>query len=778
MIHAEPEFRFCYNMNFRSVTPRSFPVSTDPQLQSAGHHNRHEGALARLGRASARHGWRTVLAWVAATVAIIAATATFGGTLVDEFTIPNSDAQRAVDLLEQRFPARAGDSATVVLAVNGGTLSGAASRAAVEQALEAAKQIPGVKSVGDPFAADGGDVSADGRIAYADVQFSKPAFEVPAASIDRLEHDVAAAVDGTPVTAEFTGSVILNSETPETGVSELLGLAAAMVILLVVFGSVVAMGLPILLALVSVGIGLALLLLGASLTNFNTITPTLATMIGLGVGIDYALFIVTRFRQALHDGLSSEDAAAAAVSTAGRAVIFAGTTVAISISALAVVGLDFITKLGIGAAITVVVAVIAAITLLPAVLSLLGERVDKGRLPFIREADDSQTARQNSFSARWARVVTRRPLVSTVAALAVLATLALPVAWIHLGAADAGSNATSSTTRRAYDLLAEGFGPGFNGPLLIAVDQRSAPGTAERLAAVIRDVPGVASVAKPAVNDAGDAAQLIVYPATAPDSEATQHLVDRLRSDTLPGALVRTDAQAYVGGSTAAFEDIAAKILGRFPLFLLVAVGITFLMISMAFRSVVVALKAALTTMLSALAAAGVLVAVFQFGWGQSLIGLDSTGPIESFLPVIVFAILFGLSMDYEVFLVSRIREEYVHGDAARPAIVDGMGAIGRVVVAAGAIMTVVFFSFVLGPDRAIKEFGVALGAAIAIDAFLVRLVLVPAVMWLLDERAWYMPRWLDRILPNLTIEPPVTAESDDAPPAAEPAYAVGGGRR
>ena len=278
------------------------------------------------------------------------------------------------------------------------------------------------------------------------------------------------------------------------------------------------------------------------------------------------------------------------------------------------------------------------------------------------------------------------------------------------------------------------------------------------------------------MNDAGDAAQVIVYPATPPDSEATKRLVDRLRTDTLPAALARTNAQAYVGGSTAAFEDIAAKVLGRFPLFLLVVVGITFLMLSMAFRSVVIALKAALTTMLSALAAAGVLVAVFQFGWGQSLIGLDSTGPIESFLPVIVFAILFGLSMDYEVFLVSRIREEYVHGDAARPAIVDGMAAIGRVVVAAAAIMTVVFLAFVLGPDRAIKEFGVALGAAIAIDAFLVRLVLVPALMWLLDERAWYMPRWLDRSLPNLTIEPPVTAERE-TPPKGKPAYASGGGQ-
>jgi len=746
------------------------------RARSAGHHGRHEGLLARVGRACARHGWRTVIVWVVAAVAIAATSAAAGGTLVDEFTIPNSDAQRAVDLLQERFPARAGDSATVVLATERGTLRDPAGRAAVGRALAAAREIPGVKSVGKPFAADGGDVSKDGRIAYVDVQFDRQAFEVPKGDSRQLEDDVRAAVAGSPVRAEFTGIVIQAQETPETGTSELLGLLAAMVILLVVFGSVVAMGLPILLALVALGIGLSLLLIAARFSNFNTITPTLATMIGLGVGIDYALFIVTRFRQALHDGLSSEDAAAVASATAGRAVIFAGTTVAISISALVVVGLDFITKLGFGAAITVIVAVIAANTLLPAVLSLLGHRVDSARVPFIRAADDSHEARRRSLPARWARRVTGRAWPAAVGAVALLVALALPaLGWVHLGSSDAGSNPPSTTTRRAYDLLAEGFGAGFNGPLLVAVDQRGDHGVAGRLAAAFRRDPAVASVAKPALNDAKDTAQLTVYPTTAPDSEATRKLVDRLRSRTVPEVLAGSSAAAYVGGSTAAFEDIASRILGRFPLFLLVAVGITFVMLSMAFRSVVIAVKASLTTILSALAAAGIVVAVFQLGWGNGLIGLDTTGPIESFLPVIVFAILFGLSMDYEVFLVSRIREEYVHGDAARPAIIDGVGAIGRVVAAAAAIMTVVFFSFVLGPDRTIKEFGVALGVAIVLDAFVVRLVLVPAVMWLLDERAWYMPRWLDRILPRLTIEPPVAEEP--APPGTQPGYAGAVGR-
>ena len=719
--------------------------------------HRHEGWLAGLARACSRHRWRTIGSWIVLVVAIIGGSASFGGTLVDEFTIPDSDAQRATDLLEQRFTQRSGDAAQLVFAVPEGRLDAGGAKAAVDQALEAADGVPGVQSVGDPFAGTGGQLSEDGRIAFADVQFSEAAFDVPAEDVDALRDDTGAAVEGSGVELQFTGPVIQGSEAPQTGTSELLGLLAAIIILIVMLGSAVAAGLPIVLALLSVGLGLSLLTLAAAVTNFNTITPVLATMIGLGVGIDYALFIVTRFRQGLHDNLSPEDAAAAAAATAGRAVVFAGVTVAISISALAVIGLDFITKLGLGAAITVVTAVAAATTLLPAILSLLGHRIDKGRLPFTKPPDDSPAAMETTYVARWGRFVTRNAAICLTVATAFIAILIIPVFSVQLGSSDAGSNPPSSTSRQAYDLLAEGFGAGFNGPLLVTVDQSGAPGTAGRLAVALRDVDGVASVPDPVVNDAGDTAIVTVFPATSPQSPETQDLVGTLRSDVVPSVVGDGPAQVFVGGQTAAFDDIAARISERLPLFLLAVIGITFVLMSMAFRSIVVAIKASITTLMSAFAAFGILIAVFQWGWLNNLIGLDRTGPIESFLPVIVFAILFGLSMDYEVFLVSRIREEYTHGAGARPAITRGITAIGRVVVAAALIMSVVFLSFLLGEDRLIKEFGLALGMAILIDAFVVRLVIVPAVMHLMDERMWYMPRWLDRTLPRLTIEPETT---------------------
>jgi RND superfamily putative drug exporter len=718
---------------------------------------RHEGSLARLARACARHRRRTILAWLVAAAAVFVSTAAFGGTLVDEFSIPNSDAQRAADLLTDRFPARSGDAAQVVFAVTG--TPDRPEVAAVRRALAAAAAVPDVTEVGDPFRGRSGDVSDDGRIAYVDVQFAQRAFEVPKSSVDRLKSAVRDAVEGTGVQAEFGGPVITASEPPETSTSELLGLLAAVVILLVMLGSLTAMGVPILLALLAVGLGLSLLTLAAAIWTFNTITPTLATMLGLGVSIDYALFVVTRFRQALHDGLAPEDAAAAAAATAGRAVVFAGLTVAISISSLAVIGLDFITKLGLGAAITVVVAVAAAVTLLPAVLSLLGPRIDRGRIRIFGERDDSYETRMRSGMARWAKRVTGRPLPVATIAVALLVALAVPVLGVRLGASDAGSNPPDTTTRKAYDLLVEGFGPGFNGPLIVAVGQPVGSGAASRLARELRRTEGIASVPDPVLNKRGDAAVVTAYPTASPQSEETADLVHLLRERVVPGALAGTGARAYVGGQTAAFEDIAARIGDRLPLFLIAVIGITLVLISMAFRSVVIALKAALTTLLSAFASFGVIVAVFQKGWGAELIGLDTTGPIESFLPVIVFAILFGLSMDYEVFLVSRIREEYVHGDTASGAIIHGVAAIGRVVVAAALIMGTVFLSFLLGDDRVIKEFGLGLGVAILVDAFVVRLVVVPTVLRMLGERAWWMPRWLDRALPRLTVEPPTSEE-------------------
>ena len=410
-------------------------------------------------------------------VAIVGGSATIGGTLVNEFTIPDSDAQRATDLLEQRFPQQSGESAQLVFAVpEGQTLAQGQAPRAIRDAIQAAAAVPGVEDVGNPLTGDGGDVSDDRRIAYVDVQFSEQSFDVPKEDVDQLKETTEAAVAGSGVELQFTGPVIQNSEPPATGTSELLGLIAAIIILLIMLGSVVAAGLPIVLALVSVGLGLSLLTLAAAVTNFNTITPVLATMLGLGVGIDYSLFIVTRFRQGIHDGLSGEHAAAAAVATAGRAVVFAGLTVAISISALAVIGLDFITKLGLGAAITVVTAVAAAITLLPAILSLLGPRIDKGRVPFTRRRDASTAGADGTMIARWGRFVTRHARTSAIAATALIVILSIPVFSVQLGSSDAGSNPPDTTTRQAYDLLAEGFGPGFNGPLLVTVDQGGAPG--------------------------------------------------------------------------------------------------------------------------------------------------------------------------------------------------------------------------------------------------------------------------------------------------------------
>jgi RND superfamily putative drug exporter len=724
------------------------------------------GGLGRLVRACATHPWRTITAWVVVAVLIGAAAGAFGGKLVNEFRVPGSDAQRALDLLEERFPARAGDTAAIVFASKG-PLTDAEGRRAVAAAAVAAKDVPGVVGVGNPYVAKGGAISRDGRIGFVDVQFDAPASQIDAKDIDRLEDGVREAVGSSAVEVEFGGPVV-NGKQAESGTSEALGFAAAILVLLIVLGTAVAMAIPMTLALVSVGIGTSLLTLFAALTDVSTLTPILAVMIGLGVAIDYALFIVTRFRQALADGERSVDAAVTAGSTAGRAVIFAGLTVAISISGLALIGIPFVTKLGVGTAISVIVAVCTAVTLLPAVLAKVGHRIDRGRVPFLRRRPASPST--DGRVARLGRWVARRPWTAAIATTAVLVTMAIPALSMTLGTADAGTGPSHTTTRKAYDLLAEGFGPGVNGPLLVAVDQRGAPDAADRLAAAFRRTPGVAAVVDPIANPSGDTAQVIVYPTTSPQSTRTSDLVDEIRDDVIPAALAGRDATAYVGGVTASNEDVATKIGGRMALFLIFIVGITCLVLTMAFRSIVIAIKAALTTLLSAMAAFGALVAVFEWGWLNDVVGLDRTGPTSAFMPVIVLSILFGLSMDYEVFLASRIREEHVAGVSDRRAITDGVAAVGRVIVGAAVIMGVVFWAFVLGDDRTVKSFGLGLGVAILVDALLVRLILVPAIMHILGKRAWYMPRWLDRVLPRLTIEPPQQAH--DRPADGSPAPA------
>jgi RND superfamily putative drug exporter len=719
------------------------------------------GALTRLVRACATHARRTIAIWLVLIAAVIGAKMAFGGQLVNNTAIPGSEAQQASDLLEQRFPAVSGDLARIVFA-DDAPLTSAAGRHAVSVASAAASKVPGVIAVGDPYTKHSGALSKDGRIGFVNVQFDKSARDLDNSQILQLEDDVKAATKASPVQVELGGPV-MDAKQVESHTSEMLGLAAAVVVLLLVLGTVVAMGVPIVLALVSILVGMSLLMIAAAFFDFHSITPILAVMIGLGVAIDYALFIVTRFRQELAKGQAPVEAAVIAGSTAGRAVVFAGCTVAISISGLAFVGIPFVALMGYGSAIAVIVAVCTAVTLLPAVLALVGHRIDKLALPFARRAPRRQVV------ARLSRTVERHPKAVLVAVLGVLATLAIPVLSINLGTADAGTAPTSTTQRQAYDLVADAFGPGMNGPLLVAVDQHTDPGAAAGLAKAISTAPGVAAVFPPVVNSAGDAAQIVVVPTTSPQSTETADLVHELRNDVIPTALSGSSAKAYVGGTTAANEDIATRMTQRLPLFLVFVIGILFLVISMAFRSVVVALKAALTTCLSALAGFGALVAVFQWGWLQGMVGLDHTGPTASFLPIIVLSILFGLSMDYEVFLVSRIREDYARGGDARRATTTGMNNVGRVIMAAALIMGVVFWAFVLTDDRTVKSFGLGLGIAILVDAFLVRMLLVPALLHLLGRRAWYMPRWLDRILPRLTIEPdeqePATVSVTDIGP-------------
>jgi RND superfamily putative drug exporter len=716
------------------------------------------GALSRWARACASHPWRVVGAWAGLIALLIVLVATVGGSLRDEFEIPGSDTQKATDLIESEFTSEQGGVLNMVFAApTGERLDTPERKAAVETAIALARSQQfkptadkaGLESVGDPFTKD--TVSANGRIAYSEAQFNETIEEADRDAVVAVEDAVREAVAPAGVSVEYNGE----AEFPpvEQGTSETLGLLAAIIVLLIVFRTFVAMLIPIALAITAVATAFLLLFILAGLTDINTITPILVSMIGLGVGIDYSLFIVTRFRQLLHERLSPRDAAAEAGSSAGRAVLFAGLTVAISVTGLAFFGLDFVTKLGIGSALGVLTTVLIANSLLLAVLAILGHKVDRLKVPFLKPIDDSEAAREKTPIARWGRFVTRRAKLVFPITLALVLVLAGTSLLVRLGAADQGTQPKEQTARRAYDLLAEGFGPGFNGPIPIVVDLNSDRQAPQRIADDVKGLPDVASVRAPQFNDEKTVAIVFVTPESAPQDEATDDLVDRLRSDVVPAA-TGGNAVAYVSGQTAAFKDIADRILERLPLFLLYIIGVTFIVLAMAFRSIVISLTAAITTILSAFVGFGVLTLVVQEGYLLGLTGLDRTGPIETFVPPIAFAILFGLSMDYMVFIMSRIREEHVYGLKTREAIEHGIAAIGRVVVAAALIMGTVFAAFILSADRIPKEFGLLLAVAILADALIVRMTLVPSLFTLLKERTWYIPRWLDRALPNITVEP------------------------
>ncbi len=706
-----------------------------------------------------------VLGWIGLVIILVALVATVGGSLRDEFEIPGSETQKATDLIKSEFASEQGAVLNIVFAApEGERLDTPEREAAIEKAiarLESPEFKPkgdqaGVESVGDPFSED--TVSDDGRIAYTEAQFDQTIETEDREEVVAVEDAVRETVEPAGVTVEFNGE----AEFPpvEQGTSEALGLLAAIIVLLLVFRTFVAMIIPIMLAITALATAFLLLFILAGLTDINTITPILVSMIGLGVGIDYSLFIVTRFRQLLHDGLSPRDAASEAGASAGRAVLFAGLTVAISVSGLAFIGLDFVTKLGIGSALGVLTTVLIANSLLLAVLALLGHKIDRLKVPFLRRVDDSDVGREKTLIARWGRFVTANAKLVFPVVLVVIVALALTTTLVRLGAADQGTQPKEQTSRRAYDLLAEGFGPGFNGPIPIVVDVNGDPQAPKKIQDRVQGLPDVASVGKPQFNDERTVAIVFVTPESAPQDEETDKLVDRLRDDAVPAATAGGDAVAYVSGQTAAFKDIADQIIERMPYFLLYIIGVTLIVLAMAFRSIVVSATAAVTTLLSAFAGFGVLGLVVQEGHLLGLTGLDQTGPIETFVPPIAFAILFGLSMDYMVFLMSRIREEHVHGLPTRAAVEHGISAIGRVVVAAALIMGTVFAAFILSADRIPKEFGLLLAVAILTDALIVRMTLVPAFLTLLGEKSWYIPRWLDRLLPNITIESPHERET------------------
>jgi putative drug exporter of the RND superfamily len=740
----------------------------------AAHERLATGGLARWTRACATHPWRVVGASLGVIALLVVSVMAFGGSLRDEFEIPGSDTQKATDLIKSQFASEEGSVLNLVFAAPPGQrLDTPERKAAIEDALaklqtpqfKATEDRAGVESVGDPFKDD--TISDDGRIAYTEAQFDRIIYDKDRDAVVAVEDDVRNTVAPAGITAEFNGE----AEFPpiEQGTQELLGLLAALIVLLIVFRTFVATAIPLVLALTAVGCAFLLLFLLAALTDINTITPLLVSMIGLGVGIDYSLFIVTRFRQLLHEGIAPADAAAEAGASAGRAILFAGGTVAISVTGLAFFGLDFVTKLGIGSALGVLTTVVIANTLLIAVLAKLGHKIDRLRVPFLKPIDDSEAAREKTPFARWGRFVTRHAKVVFVVVLLAGLGLATTSSLVRLGASDQGTQPKEQTARRAYDLLAEGFGPGFNGPIPIVVDVNDDPQAPQRIYDGVRGLEGVASVDEPQFNDPKTVAIVFVKPTSAPQDEATADLVHRLRDDVVPEATAGGDSAAYVSGLTAAFDDIADRIMERLPLFLLYVIGVTFIVLAMAFRSIVISLAAAIGTILSAFIGFGVLTLVVQKGHLLGLVGLDRTGPIETFVPPIAFAILFGLSMDYMVFLMSRVREEHVNGLRCAAAVEHGIAAIGRVVVAAAIIMGTVFAAFILTPDRISKEFGILLAFAILTDALIVRMTLVPALLAMLGERAWYMPRWLDRFLPDITIEPPQDGEARRQPERQRP---------
>ncbi|MER5449948.1 MMPL family transporter [Streptomyces sp. NPDC002764] len=719
------------------------------------------GRLHRLGRWCARRPWWVICVWLLVLLSALAADRAWGGSYDDDFALPGTSVQTGSDLLDAHGSAGVrGTAAQIVLHTGTGSL--AAHRGAVDTAVTELRKLPEVITVADPLNTPGA-VSADGTTGIMTVRFTENPARFAPSYLDGVD-DAVHGLRADRVEVEYGGPLgQLARPKAADRLSEVIGLVTAIVVLLAGFGSVAAAGLPLLTAVAGLLTGISLLGLLAAAFTFGNAAPTLATMMGLGVGIDYALFLITRHRRLLRDVDDPAEAAGRAVATSGRAVIVAAATVALALGGLYVSGVTFIGTLGVAAGLTVLIAAVAALTLAPAFLGVAGRRIDRWR---VRTPVDEPTGTADTWH-RWAATVGRRPwLFLAVGALA-LAVLAIPAASMRLGHVDNGADPTDYTDRRAYDLIADGFGPGTNGQFTIVADLRDAHTDSATLSRTLHDAlaaaPGVADVSTPVA--AGNEPTLLiatVTPRTGPQDQGTSDLLHRLEDDTLPDALAGTGAHGYVTGVTAAQLTFRDVVVDRLPVIVAVVVAAAFLLLLTVFRSLLVALKAALLNLLSIGAAYGVVVAAFQWGWGGSLFGVEEPVPVESYVPMMMFAIVFGLSMDYEVFLLSRIRESWLHTKDNHLSVATGLAGTARVITCAALIMTSVFLAFLLSTNVVIKMLALGLGVSVILDATVVRLVLVPSTMYLLGQANWWLPRWLDRLLPHLDPEGPAPAGTPD----------------
>ena len=721
--------------------------------------------LEGLAGVAARRHWIFIIAWVIILGGLLAAKSAFGGAYVNNYTISGSDSAAGLDVLNKTFPQQGGYGGQIVFHAKTGTVS--AQQSAVSQSVSNVSKLPDVIKAVSPFASPNtGAVSKDGTIAYASVGWSVNPDSLDSSYLDKLNTAVAPATKAGLQVEYGAGAGEIGQKTSDIK-SEVIGLACALVLLLIMFWSLVAAAIPLVSAIFSVLAGLALLALLARVVTIPTTGPTIATLLGLGVAVDYGLFMVARHREQVDSGMGVVASVRRAAGTSGAAIIVAGSTVAVSVLGLYISGVGFVGSLGLAAALVVIVTMISALTLVPAFMGLikenvraLGARVRAHKAGLTAQQQAAQTAaatheqHEHSTFARWGRMVSGHPWPWGVASVAVLVVLAIPLFSITLGQPDNGTNPTSDSSRRAYDLISQGFGVGVNGPLTVVVKlpNQSSSANSSLLSTMQSDIAktaGVASVTPASVNSAGTTAVFNVIPTTRPQAQQTTNLVNELRDTVLP----KEHATSYVTGTTAGSVDFTSQITSRLPWVILAVVVISFLLLTTAFRSVVIATKAAILNILSIGAAYGVIVAIFEWGWGKSVIGLQSTLPVPAYVPMLVFCIVFGLSMDYEVFLLSRVHEAWLATRDAHRAVAIGIGATARVITTAAAIMIVVFTSFVINPDPTVKMLALGMAFAVLIDASLVRMCLVPSIMSLLGEHAWWMPRWLEPVVPHLDLE-------------------------